>query len=93
MFKTRYLHEIGCFATTLLASVERSSRCWTTARAGPTAGAEHGSTLASSVVAEKRVERANGWQDRQASRDPVHACHAAARFDGGQHRRQRGLGV
>jgi len=29
VFKTRYLHEIGCFATTLLASVERCSRRWT----------------------------------------------------------------
>jgi len=29
MFKTRYLHETGLFATTLLASVERCSRCWT----------------------------------------------------------------
>jgi len=82
VFKTRYLHEIGCFATTLLASVERCSkpdistksaasppRCspawsgvqdagrsgWTTARA------EHGSTLASSVVAEESVEQADGW--------------------------------
>jgi len=26
VFKTRYLHEIGCFATTLLASVERCSK-------------------------------------------------------------------
>jgi len=24
-----YLHEIGCLATSLLASVERCSRCWT----------------------------------------------------------------
>jgi len=82
VFKTSYLHQIGCFATTLLASVERCSRpdictksaaspprCspawsgvqdagrsgWTTARAGPTAGAEHGSTLASSVVAKGSV--------------------------------------
>jgi len=90
MFKTRYLHEIRCFATTLLASVERCSRpdistkpasspprCspawsgvqdagrsgWTMARAGPmpTAGAEHGSTLASSVVAEESVERDDRW--------------------------------
>jgi len=134
VFKTRYLHEIGCFATTLLASVERCSRpdictksaaspprcspAWSgvqdqiSARnrllrhhaacqrgavfkmldsvAGrrfglgrrlvrnmaprwqaawwpkgawrrPTAGAEHGSTLASSVVAKGSVEEADGW--------------------------------
>ena len=30
VFKTRAIHEkIGCFATTLLASVERCSGCWT----------------------------------------------------------------
>jgi len=51
VFKTRAVpKEIGGFATTLLASVERCSRCWTSQ--GTTAGCEHGSTLASSVVAE-----------------------------------------
>jgi len=51
VFKTRAVsEEIGGFATTLLASVERCSRCWTSQ--GAAAGCEHGSTLASSVVAE-----------------------------------------
>ncbi|NLF69461.1 MAG: hypothetical protein GX575_10455 [Candidatus Anammoximicrobium sp.] len=61
MFTTRGVcEEIGCLATTLLASVERCSRCWTQ-WGGQAAGSEHGSTLASSVVAEESVGRAGGW--------------------------------
>jgi len=52
VFKTRDVREIGFFATTLLASVERCSRC-RTHWAATAAGSEHGSTLASSVVAEE----------------------------------------
>ena len=45
----RIHQEIRCFATTLLASVERCS------------GREHGSTLASSVVAEEVAGRGDVW--------------------------------
>ncbi|NLF73335.1 MAG: hypothetical protein GX575_30225 [Candidatus Anammoximicrobium sp.] len=63
MFTTRdILENIERFATTLLASVERCSRCWTHC-GGAMAGLEHGSTLASSVVAgEEDVARwGGGW--------------------------------
>ena len=46
--KTRYLYEIGCFATTLLASVERCSRPEMFANESVV----FATTLASSVVAE-----------------------------------------
>jgi len=50
------------FATTLLASVERCSAWWLNrSRGGTTAGFEHGSTLASSVVAEQVAGRHDGW--------------------------------
>jgi len=73
VFNTRDVREMGFFATTLLASVERCSTPETSAKSAPSpprcspawsgvqdagrsggakSGAEHGSTLASSVVAE-----------------------------------------
>ena len=64
VFETRYLHEIGRLATTLLASVERCSRPEMPPKIGPLA-----TTLASSVVAEVRevISAAVAREHRQQS--------------------------